>query len=109
MQRTEYLQSFKNLLITTENQYINLHGDRGIGKTTFLESLETEGTFQAGTTEWCDLSSGVLPTALMHPTADTVIIDGGSEISFSDIRTFIDSLSIDSRIIFTSEQAVNIQ
>ncbi len=98
--RTKLIEEFRELLIQSQHQYIAIVSPTGWGKTTFL-SLLAEA-------EIIDASSTVYATVLDSSTFSkekpkTLIFDGDIVPDISDIRTFIESEMLDSKVIYSTE------
>ncbi len=103
--RSKYIESFQSLLEATEKHYIALCWEPGIGKSTFLRTLEEEGLFPKDTTLWISLESQeVSDDITISEEIETIIFDG--DVDFSIIRTFIESKSFENRVILTSSKKI---
>lgn len=108
MERTQLQEKFKELFITTETQYINLFGEKWIGKSAFLENLKNEGFFDENKTfwlhkekwqDWNDLS-------IEDNELETLIFESDESFYFPEFRSFIESKMINWKIIFISIEEI---
>lgn len=106
--RTKLIEKFNESFNASEKQYIAIVWEKGIGKSTFLSLLEESEVFVAYKTESIVVTdeSPLESVELKNPDTNLIILDSTLPLSFSEIRTFIESKSPDSRIIFTSESLV---
>jgi predicted AAA+ superfamily ATPase len=107
--RTKAIESLKELLSSTESQYIAITGPKGIGKTSFLSLLKENEVFSDDTTEWIFLDqwANIEDYELVNSTPSYIIFDSDVWVKIDDIRTFIVSHLLDSRVIFTNESTIH--
>ena len=98
--RTKLVWEFRELLTHSEHQYIAIVAPSGWGKTTFIEILREADIFDTESTLYI---STLDINSFSNPKPKTIVIDSDVNISFSDIRTFIESNMLDSRVIYTTE------
>lgn len=106
--RTKLVERFQELFHREENQYIAIVWEEWIGKSSFLDLLRTSDLFVTSTVEsiFLDSENTIESIVSISPEINLIIIDSNSTVLFSDIRTFIESYSPDSRVIFTSEMQI---
>lgn len=106
--RTKLVEKFGEFLANNESQYIAIVWGLGIGKTTFLELLKNSEILSAYSVESIIVTSEspLGSTALANPSTNLILIDSDSSVSIDTIRTFIESYSPESRVIFTSENNI---
>lgn len=105
MKRIMLEEQFRELFITTENQYINLFGQEYIGKSYFLESLKKEWLFPTKKTLWLQKTKNQSWDDLIIENNEVEILIFQSEeiIDFFKFRSFIESKMINWKIIFTTD------
>lgn len=108
MKRIQLQERFKELFITTETQYINIFGEKWIGKTTFLENLKNEWFFKEETTLWLhkDLWQELEYITIEDNEVETLIFESEEIIDFNIFRSFIESKMINWKIIFVSLEKI---
>ncbi len=110
IRRQKHIDAFMELYLLGENQYIALIGEKEIGKTTFLHTLEDEGLFGEKMVHWINIEDtsalDVINEENIDRNENIVIIDNNDSASFDEIRTFIESFHPNSRVIFTSQSAI---
>lgn len=108
-QRNTYIDKFKEILLTSEKQYIVLVGDYGVGKTHLLNTLKEDGTLSDSETLFLDPFDTELQEKLWvkEESISTIILDSEHWVDIDYIRTFIESYQTDCRVIFTAEQKID--
>lgn len=108
MRRILLEEAFKELFITTENQYINLFGEKQIWKSSFLEDLKTQWLFPTEKTLWLQKKKDQSWDDLLIEDNEIEILIFQSEesIDFFEFRSFIESKMINWKIIFVSTDAI---
>ena len=103
--RTKLIEKFNESFNSSGKQYVVIVWEKGIGKSAFLSLLEESDIFVTYKTESILISddSPLDSTELKNPDTNLIILDSTIPVSFSEIRSFIESKSPDSRVIFTSE------
>jgi energy-coupling factor transporter ATP-binding protein EcfA2 len=102
--RNTLINRFKELLLTSEKQYIVISGKYGTGKSRLIASLREDGAFPEETSIILDTEMSLNEKiSELSEDISIVIIDPihGSEIDI--IRTFIESYEGDKRILWTIE------
>ncbi len=99
--RTKLIEEFRELLIANEHQYIALVAPSGWGKTTFLSLLSEAGIIDTSSTVYAT-TLDVSDFSIQKPK--TIIFDGDIVPDISDIRTFIESELIDSKVIYSATE-----
>ncbi len=104
--RTKVIDAFREVLNTSTTQYIAITGPVWVGKSTFLSLLKENGVFPDDTTEWISLEQWdtLEGYTLVNSTPSYIIIDSDISLDTTDIRTFIVSHLLDSKVIFTQEK-----
>jgi predicted AAA+ superfamily ATPase len=97
--RTKLIEEFRELLSLNERQYIALVGPSGSGKSTFIELLQNAWILDSTITEY---ANSLDISTFQIPKPKTLVFDSTDISDISDIRTFIESNLLDSRIIFTT-------
>lgn len=107
--RNTYIDKFKEILLTSEKQFIVLVGWYAAGKTHLLESLRDDGTLDENTTLFIDTDNTSIEDALLQAKEDTttIVIDSEHGINDTSFRSFIESFSYDYRVILTSEEQID--
>lgn len=98
--RTKLVEEFRELLSLNEHQYIALVAPSLWGKTSFIELLQDAGILENDTTEYAT-SLDMSTFQIQKPK--TIVFDSTNISDISNIRTFIESNMLDSRVIFTTE------
>lgn len=108
-QRNTYIDKFKEILLTSEKQYIALVGDYRVGKSYLLEALKEDGTLEASESLFLDPFDIELLEKLTHKeeTISTIILDNEHGVDIFYFRTFIESYQPDYRVIITTEQEID--
>lgn len=106
--RTKLVENFAKLFLTDTKQYIALIGDAWVGKTYFIELIKEANIFQDNSIEHIEISdtNELNDIQLSKENISTIIIDSTNLASIDDIRTFIDQKSPDSKVLFTSQSAI---
>ncbi len=104
--RNTLIDSFRQLLITSEKQYIMLVWPSGSGKSHLLNTLRHDEGLSDETTLWIDPYAPDLAQLLQDipENIKTLVFDSDHGIDESYFRTFIESYSIDNQCIFTTEE-----
>lgn len=107
--RTKLIIKFWELLASTTNQYIAIVWGVGIGKSTFMELLKNSDILSGYSVEsiFVTSESPLESVTLSHPDTNLIVIDSCISLGIDTIRTFIESNSPESKVLFTSE--VNIE
>lgn len=107
--RTKVIETFRDVLESSASQYIAITGAKWIGKTSFLTLLRESWTLPADTTEsiFLDQWANIDTYELQNPTPTYIIIDSDEPLDIPRIRTFIESHSLVSKVIFASESIGN--
>jgi len=76
-QRNTYIDKFKEILLTSEKQFITLVGDYGVGKTYLLNALKEDGTFTESDTLFLDPFDIELQDKLSNKeeSINTIVLD----------------------------------
>jgi predicted AAA+ superfamily ATPase len=98
--RTKLIEEFRELLIANDHQYIALVAPSGWGKTTFLSLLTEAGIIDASQTVY---ATALDVSTFSNPKPKTIIFDGDIIPDIYDIRTFVESELIDSKVIYSTE------
>lgn len=103
--RTKTIESFRELVSSTLSQYIAITGPKWIGKTTFLTLLREDWVLPSDTTEsiFIEQWANIETYELQNPAPSYIVIDSDEPSRIDEIRTFIESHQLDSKVIFTSE------
>lgn len=107
--RTKLIEKFAELLLNSPHQYIAIVWALGVGKTTFLHLLQDNNIFSNYSVESLYITiDSPLESFTVDPSTSLIVIDSDIVLNISDIRTFIESKSPDSRVIFTSEHNIEL-
>lgn len=97
--RTKLIEEFREIVELNEHQCIAIVAPNWWWKTTFIKLLRENGIFDDETTEYAT-SFDVTQFQIEKPR--TIVFDNDSLSEVSNIRAFIESNLIDSRVIFTT-------
>ncbi len=101
--RTKLVNKFNELLMNNTVQYIALVGESGIWKTTFLDLIRDSILITSTVESIFVTEESPLELAQVKEIGiNYIIIDSDLQLNIYDIRSFIESNSPDSRVIFTS-------
>lgn len=98
--RTKLIEEFRELFTLNEHQYIAIVAPSLWGKTSFIDLLGNVGILENDTTEY---ATSLDITTFQIDKPKTIVFDSVEISDISNIRSFIESYSIDSRIIFTTD------
>jgi hypothetical protein len=98
--RTKLVEEFRELFALNEHQYIAIVAPSLWGKTSFIKLLQNAGILEKDTTEYVT-SLDITTFRIQKPK--TIVFDSTEISDVSNIRTFIESYSLDSRILFTTD------
>lgn len=103
--RTKLIEKFNELFMSNNSQYIVISGELGIGKSTFIDLLKNSDSFTGYELEYIVLNteSSLESVKISNKNANLIIIDTNFSLNISEIRTFIESNSPDSRIIISND------
>ena len=106
--RTKLITKFNELFASNNTRYIAIVWESWSWKSTFLNLLREDIVISTSTIEtiFVTVASPINQVQISNPDANLIIIDSGIPLSFDHIRTFIESNSPDSRVIFTSVTTV---
>ncbi len=107
--RTSYIDTFRELLLTGEKQYIFLVGGYESGKSYILNALREDGSLNHEATLWLNPHDGELAEQMrsLDATIKTLVFDSEHGINIDYFRSFIESYQIDCRCIFTAEGRID--
>lgn len=105
--RTKLISQFHEFFTGSQSKYTIIVWELWIGKTTFLELIKTNSLFEGNSIAHIHITEDS-PLNLQIIDYDTIIlfIDSDVWISFSEIRTFIESNSFNWRVILTNTEQV---
>ena len=103
--RKAFINTFKEILLTSEKQYITIVWPYWAGKTHLLTLLQDDATLEKKTVIQLDAFDPDLESKLKHVEewVSTVILDSEHGINTDYFRSFIESYQYDYRYIFTAE------
>lgn len=103
--RTKLIDTFNELFMSNKSQYIVISGEAWLGKSTFIELLKNSGSFSGYELEHIvlDTETSLESVQISNKKANLIIIDNDLSLNISDILTFIESNSPDSRIIISND------
>ncbi len=106
--RKKYIDLFHKVIQDKTNRYFAIVWAYGIGKSTFLRECEQFDVFgNAGSYQHIEVESGdILADQDIKKDVNIVIIDSSEKLEISTIRAFIESLSSDIIVVFTSEEEI---
>ncbi len=107
--RTKLITKFNELFSLNNTQYISIVGEAWTGKSSLLIRIKETSSYTESEIESIYLTdeSPLNQVQITNHDAKLIIIDSDLPINFNEIRTFIDSNSPDSRVIFTSESPLD--
>lgn len=103
--RTKLVEEFRDLLDTNTYQYIAIVAPPRWGKTSFIQLLQSAGVFESHATEF---ASWLNIDTFQIQKPKIIVFDSYEISNIYDIRTFIESNLIDSKVIFTTEKKEDI-
>ncbi len=107
--RTKLLEKFSEFFTGNNSQYIALVWELWVGKTTFIDLLHNSAVLSGYIVEsiFVSSSSPLESAILSNPKVNLILIDGDIPLNIDWIKTFIESYSSNSRVIFTSEWEID--
>jgi predicted AAA+ superfamily ATPase len=97
--RTKLVEEFRELFALNEHQYIAIVAPSLWGKTRFIKLLQNAGILDKETTEY---AASLDMESFQMQKPKTIVFDSTSISDISNIRTFIESNLLNSRVIFTT-------
>jgi Domain of unknown function (DUF4143) len=105
--RKKYIDLFRNLIYDSDKNVFAIVWPTGIGKSTFLKECEQFDVFgERNQYQHIQLKDAGLEEKEVKDGMHFVILDTGSGFELSHIRSFIDRLSPEIKIVFTTEVEV---
>jgi hypothetical protein len=106
--RTKLITKFSESFSSSSKQYTAIVWEPGTGKTIFFTLLRESVALGISTIEtiFVPADSTLDQVQITNPNANLIIIDSDNPLDIYTIRSFIESNSPDSRVIFTSEAIV---
>ncbi len=107
--RKKYIDEFHRILNNQENRYIAVIWPTGVGKSTFLSECATYDVFwKKGSYEYFTLKgdAGLPEIKAIAKNTKLIIIDNETNVPLSEIRSFIEWLSSEIRVILSCEEDI---